>query len=91
MSVTSIHLLGAILITVGVSLFALGIKYTHRMRSDVLSVLPRSRWNRLLTWISVIPIHTFQYPDGQIRRKYFFSTIGAFICVATGIRLWLIR
>jgi hypothetical protein len=40
MSVTSIHLLGAILITAGVSLFVLGIAYSYRMRSDVLNILP---------------------------------------------------
>jgi len=91
MSVTSIHFLGAILITAGVSLFVLGIKYTYRMRLDVLSLLPKSRWNRLLTWISVTPIHAFHYPDSQMRKKYFFSTTGATICVVTGIRLWLVR
>ncbi len=48
MSAPSIHLLGAILLTVGVLLLGLMAYYAHVMRLEILARAPKSRWNWLL-------------------------------------------
>jgi hypothetical protein len=91
MSAPSIHLLGAILLTVGVLLLGLMAYYAHVMRLEILARAPKSRWNWLLVWISASSMHGCYYPDSSMRKKYYVSAIGMIVCIALGMRFWLVR
>jgi len=89
MSITSFHLLGALFITASILFLGLAEYYSHLMRRQIRGRLPESRWNWLLVWIAIPHMHGFYFPDSQMRKKYYFSIFGTFICGYLAMRVWM--
>jgi hypothetical protein len=88
-NITLFHTLAAILFTACVVLLGLTGYYFTVMAHEVDRQLPRSRATWFIVWSAAPSFHRKYYPESRLRKKWFYSAIGMWMCGFLGFFFWM--
>jgi hypothetical protein len=88
MSIDLLRALAILLFAVCACLFSLSAYYFTAMAHAVDRQLSPSKWTWLFVWSAAQIFHRRYFPESQLRKKWFYSTLGMWLSGILGFVFW---